>query len=36
MQEILSEKMKLRFASLLHDIGKFWQGGGEKSEYRAK
>ncbi|KAA0002106.1 MAG: HD domain-containing protein, partial [Thermoplasmata archaeon] len=30
MQE---EIMKLRFASLLHDIGKFWQGTGEKGKH---
>lgn len=33
MQEVLSEKMKLRFASLLHDIGKFWQRTGERGSH---
>ena len=29
----LSLLEKLRFAALLHDIGKFWQGAGEKGEH---
>ena len=29
----LSLLEKLRFAALLHDIGKFWQGTGEKGEH---
>lgn len=33
MQDIISEKLILRFASLLHDIGKFWQGAGENGKH---